>query len=166
MAGWESTNAILWENGEAEILFNSFYGAYSTSVFVSGKDVYVAGVKEAFSSVGAGSTTYSGKFFTNGAEQNLNIRHPNSVYVSNDDVYIVGNMYFQGTPDGTKLWKNGEEQYLTGIGISANSVYVSGDNVFMAGRDIETAILWKNEKIQNLTDGTRSASANFVFVVE
>jgi len=167
VAGSEnSVNAILWKNGEAEILFSSFYGAVATSVFVAGDNVYVAGVREAYSSVGAGSTINSGKLFTNGAEQNLNINSPNSVYVSGDDVYVVGTAQFQGTPVGTKLWKNGVEQYLADIGFGAYSVYVTDKDVYVAGRDQRAAMLSKNDVSQNLTDGTFYASANSVFVVE
>ena len=154
-----SVNAILWKNGEAEILFSSFYGAGATSVFVADDDVYVTVVRY-------GMTSSSGRFLKNGSEQNLNINSPNSVYVSGDDVYVVGTAQFQGTPAGTKLWKNGVEKYLADIGFGAYSVYVADNDVYVAGRDIRAAMLSKNDVAQNLTDGTFYASANSVFVVE
>jgi hypothetical protein len=89
-------------------------------------------------------------------------------------MYVAGQL-----GDFAAFWKNGEAQNLTG-GIpysDAYSIFVSGSDVYVAGYAYNinpnnnnivdrVAKLWKNGVLQNLTDGTRSAIARSVFVVE
>jgi hypothetical protein len=90
----------------------------------------------------------------------------NSIFVSNNDVYIAG--YEDGR---AKYWKNGEGIYLD-EGAEATSIFVLGNDVYVAGysKDVKyvytTAIYWKNGIAVNLTDGTYSAFARSIFVVE
>jgi hypothetical protein len=93
--------------------------------------------------------------------------YANSVYVSGNDIYVVGwddNASTRSTRTAI-LWKNGVAQKLsdepTYAYASANSVYVSGNDVYVAGSDDYGAILWKNGVAQRLPGG---GSAPSVFV--
>jgi len=167
----ENLTAKLWKNGVEQILSDS---ATAYSVYVSGNDVYVAGVrnsspvlwKNGKMQVLIGDTTYG---------------WANSVFVSGNDVYVAGYIggshysYGQRISVAT-LWKNGIVQNLTdGLKYSeAKSVFVSGSDVYVAGLESPTngyggarAVLWKNGVTQNLTDRTEHYSkANSVFVYE
>jgi hypothetical protein len=98
-------------------------------------------------------------------------------------VYVAGSYSCDEINSVAKLWKNGVEQNLTdNIGIYkmeyTTSVFVSGNDVYVTGYDLDFdqgvynsekegfAKLWKNNVVQNLSDGTRHAEANSVFVVE
>jgi uncharacterized protein YjdB len=98
----------------------------------------------------------------------------NAVYVSGDDVYVVGTDAGNDFRDRATLWKNGEAQTLdTGSEInpaSASSVYVSeSGDVYVVGQmnDYEStfqfiALLWKNGERQTLP-GTGNTYAYGVF---
>jgi hypothetical protein len=177
-----------WENG-AEV---DCYFAYANLVFVSGNDVYVVGQSKntgevAFSQDGktayllkkdavtreGNAVAQDGKIvielWKNGVKQQIsdgtNDAFVTSLYVSGNDVYIVGN-----EKSAAKIWKNGEAQKLSnGIESSANSVFVSGNDVYVAGYEQNVgeravAVLWKNGEAQKLTDGKFFAEANSVFV--
>jgi hypothetical protein len=104
----------------------------------------------------------------NGVAQNLtngiNWANANSVFVSENDVYVAGIDNLVG-----KLWKNGVAQNLTDI--IPYSVFVSENDVYMAGTGrytfeneeslypipyslttIPYALFWKNGVVQRLTD--------------
>ena len=156
VAGRIGSNAVLWKNGVAKPLTaltaeEDF--ATTTSVYVAGDDVYVAGC------VGAiydGNGMQAISLWKNGALQYIESEAHwdagTSVYVSGSDVYVTAY---------TGLWKNGVAQNSYGV---ASSVFVSGNDVYVAGRERPVAILWKNGTAQNLTDGSREASAESVFV--
>ena len=101
----------LWKNGVVKNLSSA--GSNWTNfyfVYLSGMNVYVAG---------------SNKLWKNGTEQNLSgISQANSIFVSDNDVYVVGleNNYPNYT---AKLWRNNILQNLTdNTESSANSVFV------------------------------------------
>ena len=82
------------------------------------------------------------------------------MYVSGNDVYVVGYQHFENSKTVAKLWKNGVAQNLSyGCRGSASSVFVSGNDVYVVGF-VECSkgifsVLWKNGIAQKLNqDGT------------
>jgi len=185
--------AGLWKNGKKQDLLDVKHSV-AKSVFVSGNDVYIAGIEldkypayafiaeaDIFISFDEGKTKPIAKLWKNGAAQNLtNGKHKadvSSVFVANNDVYVVGCEENAKKTIIAKLWKNGVSQSLTDGKYSANarSVFVFGDDVYISGYESDgnkddkgnnkdIAKLWKNGIAQNLTDGTNNASAASVFV--
>ena len=123
-------------------------------------DVYVVGYE-----YNRNNDRFVAKLWKNGIIQNLtdgtNSANANSVYVSNNDVYVAGE-------NGNKavLWKNGIAQNLTDgtNDAEAYSVYVYNNDVYVAGTDSGKAVLWKNGVARNLTNGTNSGEAYCVLV--
>ena len=68
VAGWEREDPMLWKNGEPTKLPQKDEGSVATAVFVSGNDVYVAGLESVY--YGAqdqeNPTRYVGAFWKNG----------------------------------------------------------------------------------------------------
>jgi hypothetical protein len=157
IAGSPYQTPVLWKNGVFQPLIQMpIRDSFATSVFVSGGDVYVAGI---------GSNSESA-LWKNGEEQHLGGGRPHSVFVSGGDVYVASWLHERG-----ELWKNGEVQYLTGGNhiTYLRSVFVSGSDVYVAGHatninEYARALLWKNGAPQYLTDGKKHGSANSVFV--
>ncbi|MCL1892688.1 MAG: hypothetical protein FWG02_00440 [Holophagaceae bacterium] len=170
------TVPTLWINGKPQRLSDckgnwsekNSYRADALSVFVSGKDVYVAGYEED-----------SAMLWKNGKPQHLKQERKygysykaTSVFLSGKDVYVAGSVGRYGDNGDAILWKNGEPQDLQqssvkniasgkSFYVEANSVYVSGKDVYVAGTAtiIDTkngyddfGILWKNGKPQFLYD--------------
>lgn len=96
----------------------------------------------------------------------------NAVFVSGNDVYVVGYEYNYTLPmTSVKLWKNGKIQVLSEYSGDAYSVFVSGNDVYVVGyenRDlhIETAFIWKNGEKHILNDDGKYNIAYSIFVYE
>lgn len=177
-----TTVAAFWKNGVDQNLTVAPSQAFS--VFVSGNDVYIAGivygdptiatlwkngvtqplseeVSAAYSVFVSGNDVYvAGEeeneaiLWKNGVAQRLGGGRAYSVYVSGNDVYVAG---FHG--DAT-LWKNGVAQNLGGVDSYAYSVAVSGSDVYVAGADFSQsiAILWKNSVPETMFEQVSSYS--------
>lgn len=118
-------------------------------------DVYAVGYK----TIGEGEEGRQvAAFWKNGVDQNLSqvFSQATSVFVSGNDVYIVGTSFDSGHNNAI-LWKNGVAQQLGGFA-SANFVLVRGNDVYVAGEqenteNVSEAVLWKNGVLQRLSEG-------------
>ena len=141
----------IWRNGELIDLPECDEVA---SLFVSGDDVYAAGLK--YTSPGM-----IGKYWKNGEvtllTDDTDLVWVTSMYVLGNDVFVTG--YTGPVRHNARLWKNGTPVPLAdaendGNGSQARSVYVSGNDVYvvgwMSGRG--DAILWKNGQPTTLND--------------
>ena len=161
--------AMLWKNGVAQELTSELTSAIARSVFVSGNDVYVVGVGSFQTGwIEEGWRSYGNSIavlWKNGVEQKLTDgtrrASANSVYVSNNDVYVAGSI-----GGNAVLWKNGKEEcVIEGFFYSqANSVFVFNNDVYMAGQEGRTAKLWKNGVAENLSNGDEFMFGQSVFV--
>jgi len=164
--------AKLWKNGKDQYLTTDYNGGTAWSVYVSGKDIYVAGheFKGRFGLSGVPNGV--AVLWKNGVRQDLTdgtySASAFSVYVSDNNVYVAG---FECVKSGeyeqrvAKLWKNGVEQNLAdAYGATATSVFVSNNDVYVAGNGLDGAKLWKNGEMQYLTDATFDTYASSVFV--
>ena len=155
VAGNDGYKATYWKNGVATNLTNGVNRAVAQSIYVSGKDIHVAG-----SEIAKGK--WRARYWKNGIVTNLT-NGPNSssafsVFVSGSDVYVAGN-------DGLAAicWKNGIATTL-GFG-RASSVFVSGSDVYVAGQVGHDATYWKNGVATTLAAPAESHnSANSIFV--
>jgi hypothetical protein len=149
----------------------------ANSVFVSGNDVYMAGIYSPGSGYLEEACVWKNGeiLFSFGASPGISILY--SVFVSGSDVYAAGRIKHtsQGLAAAT-VWKNGEELHRLlaadayNNGSSASSVYVLGNDVYAAGvgyeytAGINVARLWKNGEEQPLVDETSDSQANSIFV--
>jgi hypothetical protein len=148
-----------WKNGTRTDLPGDC--AAVRGIFVSGTDVYVAGV----------DNSNAPKYWKNGVGVSLPITAGNnggvasSVFVSGTDVYVSGWDNNNGAYDVPKCWKNGVALPMTFNVIGyAHSVFVDGSDVYVAGAQSPAtgnsyATLWKNGSPTSLTDGSTVAEA-------
>ncbi len=88
----------------------------------------------------------------------------NSIFVSNDNIYVAGKHY-----DGNYracYWKNNNRVDLSTISSTAYSIFVLNNDVYVAGVEDNRASLWKNNTQINLEipEGTTSSSATSAYV--
>ncbi|MBB5644302.1 hypothetical protein [Pedobacter cryoconitis] len=179
VAGKDGLKSVLWKNGTATVLSNELYsGAYS--VFVSGTDVYVAGFDHGFAVVWKNGVAIK---LANGP----NFSRAYSVYVSGSDVYAAGYEFLEGNKTVATLWKNGVATRLSDgtKHAVAKAVFVSGTDVYVSSEEnvnpqdgnlpgsegigstsLSKSVIkiWKNGIPDNLTDGTKQAIGNSLFV--
>ncbi|WP_315556898.1 hypothetical protein [Porphyromonas endodontalis] len=171
VAGYEEDAPMLWKNGEPTKLSHNGTDAISTAVFVSGNDVYAAGLECVYDGGQDQNdpSRYVGVFWKNGiisrftdlaGKADLEI---NDLFVSGGDVYLVGQDKFGAQPSAM-LWKNGIAETLSDGSkfARAYSVFVSGNDVYVAG-DHDGVALWKNKILSKYTNDSYS-EAHSVFV--
>lgn len=171
-------HAAYWKNGSlVDLTGNLSYTAANggsgfpntSSIFVSGSDVYVAGYQST-------SFVFSvAIYWKNGSPVFLSTDSADgsqalSIVVSGGDVYVAG-WQNVGAYSRAMLWKNGVATALTGGSTAsvANAVYISGNDVYVAGytwmlNGHQIATYWKNGTAVQLSDGASNAVANSIFV--
>lgn len=171
VAGYEGKAPMLWKNGEPTKLSHNGTDAIATAVFVSGNDVYAAGLECVYDNGQdqADPPRYVGVFWKNGiisrftdlaGKADLEVK---DLFVSGNDVYVVGQDKFGEQPTAM-LWKNGMAEPLSDGSkfARAYSVFVSGNDVYVAG-DHDGVALWKNKILSKYTNDSYS-EAHSVFV--
>ena len=154
----------VWDDGAVMDLTDGSTEAYGRSIFVSGKDTYVAGYEFE-------NNITVAKVWRNGVATALtdgqNPAEAYSVYVNGEDVYVAG---YEGGNNITvaKVWRNGVATALTDgqNNAKAYSVHVDGKDIYVAGyereNNITVAKVWRNgEVLHTLTNGTNHAECQF-----
>ncbi|MCA6408271.1 MAG: hypothetical protein IM575_04020 [Cytophagales bacterium] len=157
-ANWE---AIYWKNGVINRLTDGKNHSEANAISVAGGDVYVAGWEQDDQGIA------TAKYWKNGIE--FILAKPAYIYamfITNNDLYFAGERL--NTTDGefyATYWKNEKATDLLQDGI-ATSIYVSNNDVYVAGHYLSRqAYFWKNDKIFNLTDGTKPATAESIYAI-
>jgi hypothetical protein len=160
--------AKFWANGVATVLSPGIADQeWATSIFVSGKDVYVCG-----NEFNEGCPNSVAKYWKNGNPIPLTDgsepAYAHSIVVSGSDIYIAG---IEADPSTrqfvAKYWKNGIPVNLTdgSAHSGANGIAVSGDDIYVVGYDGPRAKYWKNGIPVELSLGSVSDMAHSIFLV-
>jgi len=173
------SSATIWKNGNVEYLSEGKTSAEAKSVFVSGKDVYVAVESDLTTLWGKGLLIKNNKGQSLEGVNNKKESVANSVFVSGGDIYVAGSkrdsqpgVFSPGTPFRAVIWKNGKDyQKLTDGNFDgeALSVFVSGNDIYAAGIEFNSLgyafpTIWKNGKVlHRLSDAKWSGTAKSVF---
>lgn len=162
-------SAQYWDQGVATNLVDNLVDSIggniiglpnTTGIYVSGTDVYLAGVV-------SGTGAYAAVFWKNGVATILGNGSANSIFVSGSDVYVAGISVVNGVNVAT-YWVNGQPTVLSTSPQStrANAIFVSGSDVYVAGTDVVNGVAyatyWKNGVATHLSPGTGGASAIYV----
>ena len=136
------------------------------SVNTSGPNIYVAGEAE------NGVRVWKNGIATN-LYNSINSLRVNDMFVSGNDIFVVG---YEESGNGykiAKLWRNGSSVNLSELGkdAEATAVYVNGADVYVVGTEklslnspFNIAKLWKNGVAVNLTSSTSSGYAHDICV--
>lgn len=92
---------------------------------------------------------------------------PSCVYVSGNNVYVAGAVFFDASDYASLIWENGKMKYRLEGGGTPFSIYVSGDNVYVVGYKsdsslVNRAILWVNGSATSLSNNT--SNTQYVYV--
>lgn len=153
-----------WKNGQEISLDNkqewSNPSDGSTSMYVSDNNIYILANEG---------------YWLNGKQITLNeAKSPGleSIFVSNNDVYISGSDYISST-DVASCWKNGKQTLLSNNisgSSSANVVFVSNNDVYILGEEYTDNSYkikyWKNNQEVVLYNGASYGEARALFVLD
>ena len=157
---WGNTTynvAAYWVNNRLVSLTDTFHVAFARSIFVSGNDVYVAGV---VGPIGNGVSNVP-VYWKNGQEIPLSTANfatfASAICVSDGNVYVAGEDYGYAV-----YWVNGKETRLSGAYFSSEAacVAVDGSDVYVLGVDsFKNPCYWKNGQPTELKGVDVSASS-------
>jgi len=129
----------------------------TTGIYVSGTDVYVAGVVDV-------SFPSQAVFWKNGVASILGNGSANAIFVSGSDVYVAGTSLINGNYEAT-YWVNGQPTVLSTSpqNTVAHAIVVYGNDIYVAGVDVVNGVgyatYWKNGVATHLSPGQGGASA-------
>lgn len=153
--------AAYWKNDTIILLSDSTNYSRATAITKAGSDIYVAG-----SLNGAAVYWKNGKVVTLPTGLNSYIT---SIAVSGNDVYVAGTGIENGSLPA-EYWKNGTGHLFSNLPSGqVQAIALFGSDTYMVGqehswRDNSVAKFWKNGVSINLTDGSRNAYANNIFL--
>ena len=159
-AGYEVStgyrNAVYWKNGEIVVLSDGTRNASINSIIVLGNEIHAAGW-------GGGAKYWKASGGKKVQEINLGRNSMGwSMFISGNDIYILGDDKNSRGQDVATYWKNGKAVTIGG-GFTAHSIFVVGDDVYVSGSLKDAAAYWKNGKVVFLSGGN---SAESIFVVD
>lgn len=163
------TNAAYWKNGNIVTLTNAdntgHNGGSISSVFVSGNDVYVAGITR-----DAPTGNRNATYWKNGAATTLNTSSKDaiasSIYVDNGDVYVCGSENENGVYVA-EYWKNNNMVKLSTSKSNATGIFVLNGHVYVSGNTIDGtgaafATVWVDGSAIKIGAGNSQANGLFV----
>jgi hypothetical protein len=156
---WGNTTynvAAYWVNNRLVSLTDTMHVAFARAIYVSGNDVYVAGV---VGPIGSGVSNVP-VYWKNGQVHQLSTANfatfASAIVVANGNVYVAGEDYGYAV-----YWVNGQEARLSGAFFSseAASIAVDGNDVYILGVDsLSNPCFWKNGVLTELTGAYAFAS--------
>jgi hypothetical protein len=164
--GGRNSYATYWKSGETiELpLPERTVSSYASSIFLLGKDIYIAGGIRA-------AENWEIVYWKNGAINRLtdgkHYSEAFTIFVLGGDVYVAGWEKDEQEIPVAKYWKNSREFILAKPGL-VYSMYVTNNDFYFAGErfnDTEGqwyATYWKNEKA---TDLLQDGTATSIYVV-
>lgn len=174
IGGWKrehSSSAVIWKNGKEDIIDGSI-GTYTLTASHN---------NNLFSVWFDGSTGWV--FDKNGNTQPIvdtarNIE-PTALALAGDDLYTSGCSWYSDGPDSftyrrAQCWKNGQLIFRESESEFSNAffIFIHQTDIYIAGHRYSNAspksiaCYWKNGQRVDLTDGTKDAWANSIFVTD
>lgn len=165
--------AVYWKNGKIFYLTDYMPEAQATSIFVSKKDVFIAGYIQEKKTDNKIAVYWKNNKLIKLTDGKSNA-YTTSICVSGEDVYIAGAVTDPKTANAIAVyWKNGKMisltdgkyfAYATSLVVSGNDVYVAALAFYDETQDIKATAYWKNDKKIILTGKTGTCIANSIFV--
>jgi len=161
--------AKYWKNGVPVNLTSEYFGSQTSSITVSGNDIYLTGSAwepYPLDSIGVPCSRIrcqhyeEATYWKNGApiyvtDGTITQAHATGIAVSGTDIYVCGDIIYDATTTlggQAAYWKNGswvklaysgtDAVRVSGIAVSGNDVYVSGTGYVNGG--FSKALYWKN----------------------
>ncbi len=129
--------------------------AVTTTIYAQNGDIYMAGKDGKLGKVWKNSVElYSVADGTNSVNFDC-------IYVSGNDVFTGGTIN-DGSNTKAVIWKNGLLLYQLTSG-NVQSISVSGDNVYVCGSYSTNAVLWENNTMTTLGQGSYHSSSDYVY---
>lgn len=172
-AGGDGQNALIWKDGESEVL-SSNYGV-TESLYLDGDDVYVTGREF--------SNGYHSLVWKNGSVL-YNLKYEdcstfsNSIFVEGGNVYTCGYTTVENPRKTVPvLWENETPTVLPSVSTyaEASAVAVEDGRVYVAGYDYNPeydlgnymyGVLWQDGLRNELTDGSGSVYFTDMFITD
>ena len=181
VVGEDNDNPVYWKNGvetKLTMQYQSETFPYVTAdaIAISGDDIYIAGVVARKDTVSIAIYWKNGVMDTLADVQWLVSGFPvntsaSAIAVSGSDVYVGGRQetVHGGIKHGAILWRNGVPTAFDGPGGSVTSLFLSNGNLYSAGYFVDStasfAGYYKNGILTRLTDGSKDAATNSIYVV-
>lgn len=158
---------VYWKNGIAQEIGEEINNYSGNSISVNQNGVHIVG-----SGLGVGG--YKAYYWNNNQLSTIDESYQGySVFTTDGDVYMTG----RGKSPSVEpvYWKNGVQYLMSGHTVPetviVTDIFVDGDTTHVIGWKInssgkDVAIYWKNNVLQEITDGTRNAQLTDVFVLD